>query len=57
VVPNQPPEQVATPQDRTMWEVWQGGLTVRPTLLAVWPPLRVPLVLDNLTGHKTPAFV
>lgn len=42
---------------RAVWERWQDGLTVRPTLLAALPPLRVLLVLDNLTGHKTPAFV
>jgi hypothetical protein len=26
-------------------------------LLSVLPPLRMLLVLDNLAGHKTPAFV
>ena len=39
------------------WERWQDGLTVKPTLLAELPPLRMLLVLDNLAGHKTPAFV
>ena len=39
------------------WERWQEGLTVKPTLLAELPPLRMLLVLDNLAGHKTAAFV
>ncbi len=39
------------------WERWQEGLTIKPTLPSELPPLRMLLVLDNLTGHKTPAFV
>ena len=39
------------------WERWQEGLTIRPTLLAELPPLRMLLVLDNLAGHKTPELV
>jgi transposase len=39
------------------WERWQQGLTVKPTLADELPPLRMLLVLDNLAGHKTPAFV
>ena len=42
---------------RSAWERWQEGLSVRPTLAAELPPLRMLLVLDNLAGHKTPAFV
>jgi hypothetical protein len=42
---------------RAAWERWQQGLTVKPTLLAELPPLRVLLVLDNLAGHKTAEFV
>ena len=42
---------------RVAWERWQDGLTVKPTLLAELPPLRMLLVLDNLAGHKTAAFV
>ena len=42
---------------RIAWERWQDGLIVKPTLLAELPPLRMLLVLDNLAGHKTPAFV
>src|SRR3954464_1932142 len=42
---------------RSAWRRWQEGLSVRPTLPAELPPLRMLLVLDNLAGHKTPAFV
>jgi hypothetical protein len=42
---------------RSAWGRWQEGLTIRPTLPAELPPLRMLLVLDNLAGHKTPAFV
>ena len=42
---------------RSDWEMWQEGLTIKPTLLDELPPLRVLLVLDNLAGHKTPEFV
>ena len=39
---------------RAAWERWQEGLTIKPTLPAELPPLRMLLVLDNLAGHKTP---
>jgi transposase len=42
---------------RGQWERWQRGLSVKPTLPAQLPPLRMLLVLDNLTGHKTPELV
>jgi hypothetical protein len=42
---------------REDWERWQEGLRVKPTLPAELPPLRALLVLDNLTGHKTPELV
>jgi hypothetical protein len=42
---------------RAAWERWQVGLSVRTTLPEELPPLRVLLVLDNLTGHKTPELV
>jgi hypothetical protein len=49
---------VLNPTDnRALWEAWQAGLSVRPSLSAELPPLRMLLVHDNLTGHKTPAFV
>ncbi|HEY0435358.1 MAG TPA: transposase [Phenylobacterium sp.] len=53
-LPELPPTARAS---REAWQRWQEGLTVKPTLPEVLPPLRMLLVLDNLTGHKTPAFV
>lgn len=49
-----PPKRADTEPD---WRLWQAGLTEKPTLPAVVPPLRMLLVLDNLAGHKTPDFV
>jgi hypothetical protein len=42
---------------RPAWARWQAGRTVRFTLPACLPSLRLLLVLDNLTGHKTPSLV
>jgi len=53
-LPGHPPTAQAS---RAAWERWQQGLSVKPTLSAELPPLRVLLVLDNLSGHKTPQFV
>jgi hypothetical protein len=39
------------------WAVWQAGLTRPFTLPDDLPPLRLLLVWDNLTGHKTPELV
>jgi len=44
-------------ENRACWERWQRGLAWPFTLGEDLPPLRMLLVLDNLTGHKTPAFV
>ena len=38
-------------------EVWQAGLSRPFTLPEEVPPLRLLLVWDNLTGHKTPELV
>ena len=43
--------------NRQLWESWLEGLSKRPSLPDDLPPLRGLLVLDNLTGHKTPSFV
>jgi hypothetical protein len=53
------PEPTVPPpaENRRCWERWQEGLTVRLSLPAVLPPLRLLLVLDNLAGHYTAAFV
>jgi hypothetical protein len=56
-LPGLPPAAAAEQAAPAYWEAWQEGLTVRPTRLAALPPLRVLLVLDNLTGHKTPELV
>lgn len=40
-----------------MWHLWQEGLTQRITLPLQPPPLRLLLVLDNLIGHKNPAWI
>jgi hypothetical protein len=42
---------------RAAWEMWQAGLTLPLTLPEELPPLRLLLVWDNLTGHKTPELV
>jgi len=54
-----PKPAVDLPQEaiRATWETWFAGLSVRPTLPTDLPPLRMLLVLDNLTGHHTPDFV
>jgi hypothetical protein len=43
--------------NRAAYDHWQADLTVRFTLPDTLPPLRLLLVLDNLSGHKTPSFV
>jgi hypothetical protein len=53
-----PPAPVLPEADnRARWERWQAGLTNTPTLSADLPPLRLLLIMDNLAGHKTRAFV
>ena len=56
-MPEPPAEATPAAGWRASWERRQEGLTIRPTLLDELPPLRMLLVLDNLTGHKTPGFV
>jgi hypothetical protein len=57
MLPDLSAETAAAQAARPVWEAWQTGLGVRFTLLEDLPPLRGLLVLDNLTGHKTPALV
>lgn len=54
-----PPAQAALSPDenRAFWESWREGLTVKATLNADLPPLRLLLVMDNLKGHHTPALL
>jgi hypothetical protein len=42
---------------RAQWTRWQAGLTIKITLPALLPPLRLVLVWDNLAGHHTPELV
>lgn len=51
------PEPLDPAENRCRWERWQAGLTRRITLPQELPPLRMLLVLDNLSGHYTAAFV
>jgi hypothetical protein len=53
----EPTETLSVAEHRRRWECWQEGLTVRITLPQVVSPLRMLLVLDNLTGHLTTSFV
>ncbi len=53
-LPDPPP---TADRSRAAWERWQAGLKEQITLPADLPPLRALLVLDNLSGHKTVAFV
>lgn len=57
IVAGLPPLPPTADQSRAAWDRWQAGLSVRLTLPAELPPLRVLLVLDNLAGHKTPGLV
>lgn len=52
LLPQPSPAQDAE-ANRAVWESWRAGLTVKPTLCADLPPLRLLLVMDNLTGHKS----
>lgn len=53
------PEPAVLPPEehRQQWERWQAGLTMHLRLPQHLPPLRLLLVLDNLTGHYSVAFV
>lgn len=52
------PETVANPATvRAEWERWQEGLSVKPSLPETPVALRMLLILDNLVGHKSAAFV
>lgn len=58
ILATRPPAVVVPPdENRARWVRWQRGLVWPFTLRAELPPLRMLLVLDNLTGHKTPSFV
>lgn len=44
-------------ENRALWQHWREHLSLKFTLPAELPPLRVLLVCDNLAGHKTPELV
>ena len=51
------PPVEATDGDRELWMSWQAGLSLPITLPSKLPPLRLLLVLDNLTGHKSRSWL
>jgi hypothetical protein len=53
------PAPVVLPEaeNRCLWERWQQDLSRPISLPAELPPLRLLLVLDNLSGHYTVDFV
>jgi hypothetical protein len=52
------PDPLLDPQtNRAFWESWREGLSVKASLIADLPPLRLILVMDNLTGHKNPDWL
>lgn len=52
------PTPITDPElNRDFWESWRVGLTCKATLLKDLPPLRLILVMDNLTGHKNPTWL
>jgi hypothetical protein len=53
----EPPPVTEAQANRAAWESWRAGVTVKATLSADLPPLRLLLVMDNLTGHKTPDWL
>jgi len=52
-----PPAAPSPDENHRCWERWQAGLSIRITLPAVLPPLRLLLVLDNLAGHLSVSLV
>jgi hypothetical protein len=44
-------------ENRACWQRWFEGLSQQPELSTELPPLRMLLVIDNLTGHKSPELV
>jgi len=58
ILATRPTPVVCSPEEnRARWARWQRGLRWPFALATELPPLRMLLVLDNLTGHKTPTFV
>jgi hypothetical protein len=51
------PSAASPEAQRAEWTFWQTGLTVRVTLPAALPRLRLVLILDNLAGHHSVEWV
>jgi transposase len=51
------PEVPANVSELHDWEFWYRDLSVSPSRPKELPPLRLLLILDNLTGHKSVEFV
>ena len=51
------PPELSPEENRARWQRWQEGLQLTPSIGEDMPPLRLLLVLDNLSGHHTPSFV
>jgi len=43
--------------NRLFWESWRDGLCIKATLSHILPCLRLLLIMDNLVGHKNPAWL
>ena len=52
-----PTQAIEAAACRAAWQKWQDGLAERFTLPEHLPPLRLLLVWDNLTGHKSAEMV
>ena len=52
-----PPVQRPAHLERVLWEQWRADLQCTVTLPRQLPPLRVLLIMDNLVGHKNPAWL
>lgn len=51
------PPELNSEENRARWQRWQEGLQIAPSIGDDMPPLRLLLVLDNLSGHHTPELV
>jgi hypothetical protein len=51
------PPELSREENRARWQRWQEGLQIAPSIGDDMPPLRLLLVLDNLSGHHTASFV
>jgi hypothetical protein len=48
-----PPDTLSPEENRMQWESWQEGLTKKLALPDELPRLRMLLILDNLSGHRS----